>query len=506
MENIWKELKREQYKWIVFGTLFGAVLAHGYILTNKISFHDDICSLFSSGGTWKSGRWGLGLIETFLTHTVGKYSIAYFNGVISIILIALSACLVVSLLNISNKKYCFAIGAIMVVFPVVSAIFMFMFTAPSYFLALLLIIFSVWLTERYRYGWLGAVLFVAFSLGIYQGFWGIGATIIILCLVNECMTGTVKKVYMSVLKHMGAQMGGLLCYFQLVKLFLRLTENHLTGYMGIDSMMEVALSSRLMRLKYCFTDIFSMLFKNIYGLSESRVIRIVLLIMFMFCLFSIVLILIKVKTIILKVTCILLFIAMPIGINLVYPMTADGTTVHSLMMYPVVGIWIAVFYFLQVIQDDETYNRVIKNITFFCCLVSIIYYSHYDNIAYMKVDLLQEQTTAYYTTLIAQIKSCEGYRAEMPVAYIGMGQIEDPTITHNDIYSADISVFEYDLKDWINDFAYYDYMKYHCGFAPEVIRENEIEDWTEIDLMPVYPDSGSVKVVDGYVAVKFSER
>lgn len=47
--------------------LICGLVTHGYILTNKISYHDDSVNYFGVGTTFESGRWALGLIQKFLT-------------------------------------------------------------------------------------------------------------------------------------------------------------------------------------------------------------------------------------------------------------------------------------------------------------------------------------------------------------------------------------------------------------------------------------------------------
>ena len=43
-------------------SFFAGLLTHGFMLLNKIPFYDDIALLFHTGGTYKNGRWFLGVI------------------------------------------------------------------------------------------------------------------------------------------------------------------------------------------------------------------------------------------------------------------------------------------------------------------------------------------------------------------------------------------------------------------------------------------------------------
>lgn len=47
-------------------------------------------------------------------------------------------------------------------------------------------------------------------------------------------------------------------------------------------------------------------------------------------------------------------------------------------------------------------------------------------------------------------------------------------------------------------------MAYWCGFSHEEITEtSEVESMQEVQDMPSYPDSGSVRIINGVIVVKF---
>lgn len=505
--EFFKPNKKQQYTF--GGTFLAGILTHGYMLTNKISFHDDICSLFGLGTTWKSGRWGLGIIELLLENTLGIYSMSFWEGLLCLFFIAATAVLVVDILDIEDEKFCFLIGAIMTAFPSVMAILMFMFTSGSYFFALFLIVFAIWVAEKYKYGFILSVPCISFSLGIYQAFFGVGITILILLFIGECASNefNIKKFLLKVTKYVVTESVGLAFYLVIVKVSIRLVGVNITSYSGIDSMMSLSLGKRIKRVLLCYTDLVEMLLHDSNGLAGNVLMQVVLLVMGIVLLGCMYLLIKCVKSVTAKTILVMLVLSLPIGINIIFPMTSEKTVVHALMRYSLVFLWITVLYLVILIQKE--YQRVagmLQKIAISVTIVSIIFYGYYSNIAYMKVHFLQEQTTSYYTTLITQIKSCEGYRDELPIAYVGMGKIEDATLAENSQYKTSIELYKWDLKEWINDFAYVEYMSNHCGFSPKILSVDEIKEWREIDEMPIYPDDGAIKVVDGNVIVKFAER
>ena len=127
-------------KTAVFSALVFGILAHGMMLFNKYSMHDDVCMIFGVGSTYTLGRWFLGLLGEFSQKFfhAPNCSLPLIKGLISILFIAISSVLATKILRIKYITTTVLISALMVVFPVWASIFGYMFTAPYYAFALLL--------------------------------------------------------------------------------------------------------------------------------------------------------------------------------------------------------------------------------------------------------------------------------------------------------------------------------------------------------------------------------
>lgn len=189
----------KKYRYTIIAVFLVGICAHGYMFTNKISYHDDICDLFALGSTLSVGRWSLELILYVLSHTVGKYSMPLWIGVLSMLFISASACMIIDLLEIKDTFECVLLGSIMIVFPAVTMTFVYMFTAGCYFGALFLVIFAVWLLEKYWSAWsvIGAVICIAFSTGIYQAYFSVGISLILLLTIKNIFRGGAKWIWIN---------------------------------------------------------------------------------------------------------------------------------------------------------------------------------------------------------------------------------------------------------------------------------------------------------------------
>lgn len=496
-----------RYRYVMCGAFLLGLMAHGFMLTNKIAFHDDVSSLHSIGYTWKLGRWGLGIIQLLLENTIGKYSMPLFEGVISLLFIAISACLIVDLLNIQDSKLCFCLGGIMAVLPVVAGTFQYMFTSSAYFFGLFLTLFALWSTERYKYGVGIAVFCIALSLGIYQPYFCVGITVCILLFFVKLKTENLKQFLSDGVKHVLAQVVGLIGYFIGVKLSLFVLGLKLAKYQGANTMMDIALWERIKRLKICYEEFFGIFTRNIAGMTGNLFSRIILIVLLCIWGIGMLLYLRQLDSMWEKAICVLLIIIFPIGMNLIYPMTLEESNVYVLMRYSLIGFWLAPFSIINIIEINNCgIRKILSNIVLGCGILSIFMYIYLDNSLYLKLHFLQEQTTAYYTTLITQIKSCDEYKDEYPVCFIGWGNIEDKTFMVNDKYRLEgMGVGEQDLCDWVNSAVYSVYMSNHCGYNPTIIRADEIDCVDKVELMPIYPDDGAIQVIDGIVIIKMAE-
>ena len=107
--------------------LFG-LAAHTYVFTNKLMNADEVDSLFGEGATVTSGRWGLEGIGLLLPNQ----SMPWLYGIITLILFALSACLIIRMFEIKGKLIRILLAGMITVFPSLTGTFCFMFTSSAY--------------------------------------------------------------------------------------------------------------------------------------------------------------------------------------------------------------------------------------------------------------------------------------------------------------------------------------------------------------------------------------
>ena len=510
MTDFLKKTER-RYKAAFICALVCGLLAHGMALFNKYCINDDLM-LFSPGATYSSGRWMLGIIariESFFFGD-GTVSLPLFNGILSIIFIALAAAIVVRIIDIKSTALAALIGAIFVVFPTVTSMFGYMFTAHYYMFAMLLSVLGTALVCCCGkwYFRLAGVVIMGCSIGIYQAFIPIMLSLLLLYFMTRLVADDSPKARDIVRLVITLALSAALfmaIYIVANKVFLALTHNSLTDYQGIIEMGQAPIGEYLTRIGYAYTEFFSPTASRFFSVHPNTILTAYRLTLAVSAILALALAvrLIREK----KIACAVLFVLsvalIPLGTNFIFVMV-DPELVHSLMVYAQV----IPFIFLAWLCDNtkisvKNVGRSVTAVT--CALLAAVglMYARYDNKCYLRAELLQQETIGYFTTLVTRIESTEGFTDELPVVYINA--FEKTSENLSQIWQLnDACILPYqNLGDYINNYAWVRFMEVWCGFSPATAEGQDFENLPEVEAMPSYPDDGSIKVINGAVVVKF---
>ena len=129
---------------------FGSgLLVHLFGLVNVLHNYDDIAQQPRGYGTGvTSGRWLLSIMGDFCDAIDGNFNLPMLNGLLFLLLIAVSAGLLVSVFRIRNRASAALMGVLFAVFPSAFSTLAFRYTAVYYGVAILLSVAAVWLFQR----------------------------------------------------------------------------------------------------------------------------------------------------------------------------------------------------------------------------------------------------------------------------------------------------------------------------------------------------------------------
>ena len=495
-------------KYTFIGTFLIGLAAHGFVFANKISNHDDLYSVRAYGATIAHGRW----LQSFLGPLVSKFNGNFTNpwilGLASLLFLSIAACFVVEALEIQNIYSCILIGGIMVSFPTIIGNFTFMFIAPYFSFSILLIVIAAYLFIQNKglIYTISAMICVACSMGIYQAYFPFLSGILLIALIKKafCAEESVMEVCRTAVRYLIDLAMSMASYFVSLKMMLMIMHATLTDHLGINTMGKVKISAIPGIVVNMYRNTFSMIHSDYMGMSADLLIQLLVGCSFLATLtFAIVA---GVRMIsqkqwlkfILGVAFISIF---PIAINLIDIMCASDPegNIYSLMEYGLLLIFV-----LPIALWENASWIPFQWCVAIAGISVIIYYVNLANETYLYTYLSQTAVESFYTAMIAQIRSQDGYTSDKAIVFVG--DVQDKAIypLYEEFPNVHIpSVSGSAIKANLTADGF---LKYYCGFYPEFSRECPAEYEDEVEKMPCYPDNGSIQIFGDQVIVKFSEK
>ena len=500
-----------RYKYALSSAFFVALFSQGMGLFNKFSVHDDVKN-YGIGATYTSGRWMLDLLGKLenIYFGDGHYSLSTFNGFISIILIAFSACLVIRILDIKSRFFCMFISGIMVCFPVITSLFGFMFTFHFYMISLFLGVLGAYYICALNkwYFWMAGIILITASVGIYQAFIPFIISLVLMSCIKNVLTYHDVRLFFKKLFFSGAGcISFLLLYLMINNLFLSYLNVTLSDYMGISSMGQNSIRGYLSKAIEAYVHFFKPDTKAAYFMYPGAILYLyyaVIGISIILC--AITAFRLAKHHIVNSILFVILFLLFPLCTNFIFVMT-ERKTVHSLMVYAQLLPFV-LFAFLMEHTDfkNKITKNIFSNVSIIIAVSLLLMYARVDNKCYIKATYAQQESISYLTTLVTLIKGTDGYKDEMPVAFINEKHLSDTSFKVGN-YGAFRSItyvpYNMDAPEYVNNYRWKLFMSQWLGFAPTIANAESFSGMAEVEQMPSYPDDGSIRIINDTVVVKF---
>ena len=493
----------------LWGAFLCGLLAHAMTFFNKYSIYEDISQLFGVGATYTSGRWMLDILHRLEVSLLGgSYSLPLLNGLLSVFYIAVSAGLLVTLLEIKKPLFAFLVGGAMVTTPSLAGLFGYMFTAPHYMFGLLLTVAGCYILCKWQkwYVFLSGSLLIACGVGIYQANIAIALSVLLLYFIHTVATAetvTWSKYLQKVAYFVAACLCFMVLYVAINKLYLLAMDAELSDYQGINEAGMLPLTTYIRRGLYAFKMMFlpnaaGSDFMYPFGmiwLYRGMLLLVAVLLVCLLC--------VQGKRGFSRMIQITLPIAvLPFAINFIYVM-CEADHVHSLMVYSHTLSFVFAIWLVSILWPHKNrLFRVACAATCCGCLLFSALYIRVDNICYLKAEIVQQQCISYFTSMRTRIQSTPGYRDDMPVTYVGFYSKDTDASLMETPFPEELFIIPYhDTDSMLNGFAARSFVENWTGFAPEM--RYAFGDRPEVQEMPCYPDEGSIKIIDDVLVIKF---
>ena len=518
--RLWRKIPR--YIKITFSAaLILGLLTHVFMMVNKLPNHDDIFGLVSFADGTVSGRW----FSQYPDALTGPFNIPWVNGLIALIYLSLAACFVVSCLKIHNSIACILVSGLMATAPFTTATFTFVYSVEPNFFSLTLACFSAWVTTRYKYGFVAAIISLTLSLGGYQVYYGVAVGLLITVAILELLHNKTpwQKTLLDGIKAICVLAVSMVFYLIIVKITTASTG--LTSYMGIDQMFSLSISEIPHMILRAYKGIVEFYIGNIYGYFPSFMpVMIVVSILLGCVLLVLCCIQMKLhKEPVRLIMLIILVLILPLGCNIITvlsPIRPHMLMLYGMVLLPVFLVAIMSHYSteLSIIGVDAKTNEQkrtkrktsIENLI--CWFISatmvlcIFNFWSLANESYLKMHFAYEQTYAKSVDLMTRIQSIEGYSVDTEIIIVGTPIVYEAAIPE---FNKGGIVEVISGEELFGCFSYDHYLRDYLGllnkieYLPSGVLENARIAKTVVE-MPCYPSYGSVAMIEGKIYVHFS--
>jgi hypothetical protein len=417
-----------------------------------------------------------------------------------VIIISVGACTVVNILEVHNKIFQALIVALTISFPSLIGTFSYMFTSCAYAISFTMAIMAVfYIKQRGTRCYIVGILFMFFSLGIYQAYISVASSLLLLILLQYLLSDEGVKID-EILK-MGRSflsflIISLVSYYLVAMMFMQLNGANFSSY--AESRLNSS-ESLIIRIKNVILVFIGELLDNRYGLIPTTACKILTFLGIAITAIAIFIWLNKKNGVLRKLLTIIVLLLLPVSIDCMFLFT-DSNSVHTLIQYGFVTL-----YFMMILVVEKTrfsISEILRNILSLVLTIVVINNIYVANESYLCMYMNYENTYSFYTSLVTEIKELPEFEKGCKIALIGNAEE----------YITDFKEFD-DVSNImgvnglsVNSYSREEFIRYYIGFDIEFATDDEIVELTGTPQyleMENYPYYGSVKRIDDFIVVKF---
>lgn len=229
------------------------LLVHMYKFTNTLLITDSLSNFYASQNILGSGRWFLEIACAPSTF----FDLPWITGLFSLFWIAAATVIIADLFRMEKTVQIILTGGLMAVFPAVTEIFFYQYTADGYMFAMFLAALSVRLTtvgqKKIRY-WIAAAICLTCACGIYQTYVSFALILMIAYLITILLDGKHKgkTCLLWCVAQAGMYAVSMVLYVVIWKVCMAIQHVQPTDYQGINSLGSIKMSDLIVALKTSF--------------------------------------------------------------------------------------------------------------------------------------------------------------------------------------------------------------------------------------------------------------
>ena len=509
-QHIKNKVKRT-WRLAFLSTIIIGLLVHLPAMLSDVPNHDGLASMYFDQNMITSGRWFLMVACGFSSF----YTIPWLIGLLGIFFLGVSSAALTELLEVDRDWAIVLNSGLLVAFPALASTFAYVFTLDGYMLALFLAVMAVLLTKKYRFGFLGGAVCLAFSLGTYQAYLSFAMVLSLFAVLmlfagreslRDKVTGALRYLLMGVL-------GGVL-YYVILQVLLRVQGKELASYQGINGIASGTAAvgggkGLLQSFLRVYKDFLAFSFKGNVLFQNAISLTAVLLLVLTAAVLALFLIHNRKwwKKPLFFVIMLIAVAMVPIITNIIL-LVSPEVTYHLLMRYQ----W--VLYLIGLAAFVSRNGRLVRHegwpewLGLAAVFTLVFSYAVADNIGYSNLQKRYEKTYAYCVRLLDRIEQTEGYYQGIPIAMIGVVSDDEYPVT--DI-TLPVTRGMIGLSGGGSDSLLYtgvnyqEFIKHYLGATLNILPAEAMaemyysEEYIEMDS---FPGKDSIRIIDGIMYIK----
>lgn len=538
--EFWKKHKRIVELFLII-YLFGLIV-HLYMFTNKFFNYFELGNIFADmsftqGDTIAQGRWFLPIATNLFT----SFSMPLINGLISLFYVTASAVMTIDLLKIRSRLYALLFGFAFVSFPGYACTLSYGVNADAIAMGILLCVLAVYLYQKWKFGFLPAMLLIGCGLGAYQTYLSLSIGLIYMLLFFEAYEKKItwRPFVWKAVKAGAMLAGGFIVYYGVLQLSTVITGVSLTDYHGVDSMTSFTLKGIAKGLVYTYGYFLAYFFSNRYLYTIFRIACNLIGGIAFFAFVGRRLALHKKRKNTASFWMLLaLFCLLPLGVNATPFLMADrvGAGVDRYMIPSIMFLWAMLLKLMDIeaqgaemqekeareedhqetgAQEDAGHEEpagstvILQWAGIVSVAMAIISSVVICNESYHRMDAATQVTTSYLNRIAVRLEAMPQWQQGMPVYFANtkpfLGSAYDVEVPAYDnmtnMPGTEVSP-HYNERGVAKYFRVYLHMP--IADAGEEKKE-QIENSPQFRAMPAYPAEGSIDIIDDVIVIKLCE-
>jgi hypothetical protein len=492
------------YRKVFLLNCFWGFLCHGFLLTNFIINEDGHSHL--SGGSYytiKIGRWLLGYVTTLHENIPFPIILTSF----AILLLSISSLLVSYLWRCKSKLTIFLISTLFIGFPALSSVYCYHWNTFSYTVSLFLSVVSVFFVMRQGLkNFFFAIFLLSLSLGIYQAFFALAASLSICTLLIKTLSHedeNPKEIWLLFCKVLMFGLASLILYKLTLSGMLWKTGHELSTYKGADKVTINLIVENLARGFANTLADFKRLFYPSYFLLPKFQRYMILLGLAASVLATLCIFFKKPKNKYPALVFLLLVIPCAFALRILVPTTNTGT-LQSFGLAPLfcASCYIGLTY----------YKGLLRSILMLCFFFISLGFSYRNNALYLRGYFLTKSSFLLASDIMLKARSLEGFSKKTKLIVVGSflndsnpyfsPYLEAPFNEFSGGFSTTpVGVSDEDKSYKLSNIILHMGFKSNSGFISDLSTQAK----NKVKAMPLYPRQGSIAMIDNMVVIKLSE-